>query len=662
MAYSLGIDLGTTYSAAAVHRDGRARIVELGARSASIPSVVYLRDDGTIVTGDAAQRRATADPGRAAREFKRRLGDTTPILLGGSPYSAEALSARLVRAIVDSVVEREGGDPAAIAITHPANWGPYKIDLLGQAVRIAGLPHAHLATEPDAAVRHYADHERIEPGSVIAVYDLGGGTFDAAVLRKTDTGFQPLGRPEGIERLGGIDFDAAVVGHVVRALDGAIGSLDHDDPAVAQALTRLHQDCVEAKEALSADTDVSIPVLLPTVQTEVRLTRSELETMIRPALVDSLDAVRRALASASLTPDDVDTVVLVGGSSRIPLIAQMVSHEFGRPVSVDADPKHAIALGAALIAAERASDVRTPTPDSSPGTPAVVSAGAPVTDDAPAAEDPAADHDSAAIPLAGTAAADVEVNATVEPTPDHRVSRTPIVVGVAAAALAALIGGLVVRWGAGGDGPQEAAAVGTSVAPTVTTVPSDSASTAASTTPSIAPVVPVAPATSADAQPAPAPAADVPATSTTPPPTPSPETIAPAPVDAASAPTPCPTAVERAACIVDISVDAAGGLVATYVVSGYEPELEPIGDHIHFYFDTAVRGDERNAGSAGAGGDWRLWDAPNPFTATGGEQGRTGYTLADARLVGATALCAIVARPDHSVVPGTGNCIGVPEG
>ena len=108
-------------------------------RAAAIPSVVLLREDETFLTGEGANRRGLTEPHRVAREFKRRLGDTTPILLGGVPYSAEALMARLLRSVVDEVVAREGGKPSAICVSHPANWGPYKTDLLLQAVRLANL-------------------------------------------------------------------------------------------------------------------------------------------------------------------------------------------------------------------------------------------------------------------------------------------------------------------------------------------------------------------------------------------------------------------------------------------------------------------------------------------------------------------------------------------
>ncbi|GAA1764456.1 Hsp70 family protein [Luedemannella helvata] len=352
MVYALGIDLGTTFTAAAVWRDGRAEIASLGSRGAAIPSVVLLREDETFLIGETANRRGLSEPHRVAREFKRRLGDTTPILLGGVPVSAEALMARVLRSVIDEVTRREGGAPASITVSHPANWGPYKTDLLRQAVRIAGLEQpVSYTTEPEAAAVFYARQQRIEPGAVVAVYDLGGGTFDAAVLRKTPTGFEILGQPEGIERLGGIDFDAAVFGHVRRAIGDAIDQLDEDDPAAIAGVARLRDEVTEAKEALSSDTDVSIPVLLPNLATEVRLTRAELEAMVRPALYDSIEALRRALRSAGVTPEQLHSVLLVGGSSRMPIVAQLVGAELGRPVAVDAHPKHAVALGAAGLAA-----------------------------------------------------------------------------------------------------------------------------------------------------------------------------------------------------------------------------------------------------------------------------------------------------------------------
>jgi actin-like ATPase involved in cell morphogenesis len=354
--YQLGVDLGTTWTAAAVARDGQVHMVGLGNRAAAIPSVVHQAHDGTTLTGDAADRRGPSEPLRVAREFKRRLGDPTPVLLGGTPYSAGALLGTMLDAVVTRVMEREGGPPTHLTVTHPANWGPYKIELFEQSIGMAGIPAASTLTEPEAAAMAYAANERVETGALVAVYDLGGGTFDTAILRKTSDGFAILGQPAGIERLGGIDFDEAVVSHVRTTLGPALDQIDPTDPAVLRALTRLRRECVDAKEALSSDTHATIPVLLPNLQTEVRLTRGEFEAMIRPTLHATVDAMRRTMAAAAIEADEISAVLLVGGSSRIPLVAELVSEAFGRPVAVDAHPKHAVALGAARAAALAADD------------------------------------------------------------------------------------------------------------------------------------------------------------------------------------------------------------------------------------------------------------------------------------------------------------------
>jgi molecular chaperone DnaK len=349
--YLLGIDVGTTRTAAATCRIGawpsECEIVNLGDRSSAVPSVLFVGDDGGVLVGDAAERRATGEPDHVVREFKRRIGDPTPVLVSGRPWAPEELAARLVQWVVERVTQREGGPATHLAVTHPASWGAHKKELLGSALHRHGLPVAFLA-EPQAAALHYAAAERVEPGSTIAVYDFGGGTFDAAVVHKDAQGFSLLGRPEGVERLGGIDLDELVFEHVVEGLPEAFDGLDEDDPAVLSAVAAVRRECTEAKEALSADTEVSIPVLTPVGQGSVRLHRSEFEAMIRPHVEETVSALHRAIASAGVGADQLTAVLLVGGSSRIPLVAQMVSEQLGRPVAVDADPKNAIAKGAAL--------------------------------------------------------------------------------------------------------------------------------------------------------------------------------------------------------------------------------------------------------------------------------------------------------------------------
>ena len=175
--YALGIDLGTTYTAAAVWRDGRAEIAPLGSHSAAIPSVVLLRADETFLTGDSASRRGLSEPHRVAREFKRRLGDSTPILLGGVPYSAEALMARMLRTAVDEVVSREGGEPASICVSRPANWGPYKMDLMHQTVRLAGI-------EQPGHDQHAAARPAVMPRADDFLQRLAGDRLDLHLERE----------------------------------------------------------------------------------------------------------------------------------------------------------------------------------------------------------------------------------------------------------------------------------------------------------------------------------------------------------------------------------------------------------------------------------------------------------------------------------------------
>jgi molecular chaperone DnaK len=350
MPYVLGVDLGTTYTAAAVGEGDRFEIAHLGSHSATIPSIVFLREDGELLAGDAAERRAAAEPARAGREFKRRLGDTAPMIIAGTPFSADALMARLLKTVIDQVTQERGAPPARVAVTHPATYGEYRLELVRQIAAQAGVLDAIFISEPVAAALQYASLERVEPGAVLAVYDFGGGTFDAAVLRKTDDSFEMLGQPQGLERLGGIDFDDAVFEHVVSVIGRE--ALTEGGTSSRAAVSRLREEARRAKESLSADTETSIPVMLPGRQDDVRLTRSELEGMIRPRIGETVSALERAVQSAGLELAQIDRILLVGGSSRIPLVGQLVRDMTGRPVARDAHPKHAVALGAARRAAQ----------------------------------------------------------------------------------------------------------------------------------------------------------------------------------------------------------------------------------------------------------------------------------------------------------------------
>ena len=325
MSYVVGIDLGTTSTVAAVCRPGgTAQVVPLEGAAGAVPSAVYLGADGTFLVGEAAQRRELSDPGHVVRDLTRRVGDPTPLLVGRQPVSPDELAARFLVRVVDDVAKRESGVAARVAVTHPAGWGPHRLGALHAALAEQGLGSATLIPEPVAAATGYAASARVEPGATVGVYDLGGGRCGATVLRRGPDGFTVVGSPDGVERFGGADLDEVVLAHVREALGPAWEELDPTDPEVLAAVADLRRAATAAKEALSHDTEVLIPVVLPGVRTQVRLGRAEFEEMIRPALVETAESVRRALDGAGMSAADLAALVLVGGSSRIPLVPQLL--------------------------------------------------------------------------------------------------------------------------------------------------------------------------------------------------------------------------------------------------------------------------------------------------------------------------------------------------
>jgi len=428
--YVLGVDMGTTFTAAAVAVGEEPPVaVPLGSRAATMPTVAYLGPDGEFLVGEAAERRALTDPDWVVRRFKRRIGDETPVLVGtgaqATRHHAHSLAARMISWVVGQVMLRQGGAPERIVVTHPVGWGPHKQELLTRSLADLGLDNVDLLSEPQAAALAFASTGRLPAGAVLAVYDLGGGTFDASLLRAEPDGrFCPVGRPVGLPDLGGIDFDDAILAHVIDSLGADNVSLDPDDPMVATALSRLRQECVDAKEALSDDTAATVPVLLGTLNTSVRVTRAEFETMISPAIAATVDALDAALDSLH-TDDEITHLLLTGGSSRIPLVTQALSAHLGSGVRLDRDldPTLAVALGAALAARPRPQPV------------------APVVRE-PIDNADEITRDDLPVLIPAPARPDAEVRELARPVPEARSGRPrrvrgTLVVGLAAAAAAA---------------------------------------------------------------------------------------------------------------------------------------------------------------------------------------------------------------------------------
>ncbi len=666
MKYTLGIDLGTSATAAATFAAGRAEVLDLGSQGGTMPSLILLREDGEALVGEAAERRASAEPSRLAREFKRRFGDPTPLVLGGTPFGADALVARTWAAVVARATERMGAAPERIALTHPASYGPYKMELLGQAARQAGIERPVFLSEPEAAAIEYANLERIDDDAVIAVYDFGGGTFDATILRKSGSGFAVLGEPEGLERLGGADFDDAVLAYVLDSLRSGGAAIDAGDGATRVALARLREECRLAKEALSEDTDVAIPVMLPALHTQVRLTRPEFESMIRPRLTETTAALARAVRSAGLAMEDIGRVVLVGGSSRIPLVAEMVSAATGRPVSVDVHPKQVVALGAARVAAAQdpapgvvltaerqpvALSISEPLPPGPVAELPVPALASPLVNEGAPAARPAQPANSAngrfrgsgRLPWIGgglvvlavlSAAAvyglfgrggekalaaqidDVELVADRYEVSFTTRGFSPDASGNAVAFYWESKGaGSGTAWGsaAGFNGftPAGRPAPGDRIC--IVVIRKDGTPIEAS---GDCHAVAAAPAAATSASPA--------ASST-------------------AAPTATATAADRQARITGITVSN-GRYQVAYTTNYATPTG---GQHVHFFFNTVP---PAQAGIPAAG-PWFVYFGPSPFQ---------GYAVAE-KPVGATQMCILAANPDHSVQQGTGNCWNLPQ-
>ena len=352
MSYTLGLDFGTSFTAAAVRpAGGAARVVTLGNRSSAVPARVFVRDDGSLLHGDEAEMRGAANPERLVTNLKRRLGQRA-IVVDRAEQDPVELAAAHLRWAVDRVSETEGGSPDHVVLTHPASWRSPQVDRFRAAVERAGITSFSLVPEPHAAALFHAERTQLAAGQLLGVYDLGGGTFDAAVLRRTNDGFELVGEPAGEDNLGGVDFDAAML-HIVQT---SLGSTWTDAERAGHAAFRaaaaeVARECIAAKEALSAEESVTVPVLLPAMSTSVTVTRSELEALIRPSISDTVETFRRALAGADAEPADLTALVLVGGSSQLPLVRSMMADAVPSTVQVlDTDPRHAVARGAASMA------------------------------------------------------------------------------------------------------------------------------------------------------------------------------------------------------------------------------------------------------------------------------------------------------------------------
>ncbi|MCW6004971.1 Hsp70 family protein [Micromonospora sp. CPCC 205371] len=360
-AYALAVDLGTSNTVAVLRwPDGRTRPLLFDGQPI-MPSAVYLDDSGRLHAGRDAQRLGQADPARYEPNPKRRVDDPG-VLLGGHEVPTADLLGAVLGTVGRTAVEAVGFLPPAV-LTYPASWGARRRDVLATAVARAGWPPVgtdnggtRLATEPVAAARYFADVLRrpVPVGAAIAVFDFGGGTLDVAVVRNEAVDangratFVVVGSG-GLAELGGLDLDAALVDHLGRLLGGA-------QPAAWQALAapttaaqwrhrrQFWDDVRGAKEMLSRTT--TAPVAVPGIDQAVHLTRDELERLVAPLLRRSVYEAGAVIGNCGLRPDQLAGLFLVGGSSRVPLVARMLHAELGIAPTVLEQPELPVAEGA----------------------------------------------------------------------------------------------------------------------------------------------------------------------------------------------------------------------------------------------------------------------------------------------------------------------------
>jgi actin-like ATPase involved in cell morphogenesis len=351
MTYSLGVDLGTTTSAAALRRGSRLEVCSLGDLAATMPSVALERADGSLLVGEAAAARARYDTTLVARHVTAHLGDGAQIALDGRPHDPARLTQGLLETVIDRVLRVHGEWPQDVVLTYPLfppGESPALLDRVGQAA-VGG---ALLIPNPVAAVAKLAHDVEIAEGTTVAVLDLGGGTFEVTIVRRSHDGFDVVGPPGGLADLGGVEFDDAVFARVDAELGHVLQEVPRDDAEGMAALRRLRVACRAAKEWLSSSPDTTVEVVLPGLSTWVPIRRADLESDIRPALMAAVDTVAQTIAAAELAPADVHVALLVGGSSRIPLFGELVASRLGLPVVADPFPELTVALGAALFGSD----------------------------------------------------------------------------------------------------------------------------------------------------------------------------------------------------------------------------------------------------------------------------------------------------------------------
>ncbi len=350
MAKAIGIDLGTTYSVAAIVRDGKARVIQNAEGENLTPSVVAVTARGGRIVGSVAKRQAAANPKNTVSSIKRYMGTSHRVSIHGRDYSPQEISAFILRKIKTDVEKYLGEEVERAVITVPAYFNDAQRQATKEAGIMAGLDVMRIINEPTAASLAYGlDREKIQ---TILVWDLGGGTFDVSILELGD-GIFHVKAVSGNTHLGGDDWDERLVDYVADQLRNEQGIHMKADAA---ALQRLREASEKAKRELSfkPDARISLPFIKTKKQNtetmEISIDRITFEKITFDLKEKLLGPTKQALADAKLTPGEIDRVVLVGGSTRMPAVRNLVEETFDKKPFIKINPDEVVGIGAAVQA------------------------------------------------------------------------------------------------------------------------------------------------------------------------------------------------------------------------------------------------------------------------------------------------------------------------
>ena len=347
MSKIIGIDLGTTNSCVAVLEAGEAKVIPNPEGNRTTPSIVCKKNGETIV-GDAAKRQAETNP-NTIRSIKRLMGTNEKVEMEGKKYTPEEISAMILTNLKETAEKYLGEKVTKAVITVPAYFNDAQRQATKNAGKIAGLEVERIINEPTAASLAYG-FDKQDKMQTILVYDLGGGTFDVSVLELGD-GVYEVKSTAGNNRLGGDDFDERIINYLVETFRKENGI---DLSTDKMAMQRLKEAAEKAKKDLSGvtTTQISCPFITQgengPLHLDVTLTRAKFESLISDLVESTLKPVQDALKEAKLTKNDIDHVILVGGSTRIPMVQELVKKELGKEPNRSVNPDEVVAMGAAI--------------------------------------------------------------------------------------------------------------------------------------------------------------------------------------------------------------------------------------------------------------------------------------------------------------------------